>query len=145
MTSNFAPPSPRTVTMTGKHNLGADVGLMFLWDPTDPLAVTITCVVEGQETVDWILGRDLLIEYYKSGEAGLGDIRFYTDNDPDRLGLSTIHFSSPEGHAWVDVPQSTMRAFSHQMRDTAERYAASDTEFIHDELDALLHELCGDQ
>lgn len=144
MTKHAPAPSPRTVTMTGKHNLGADVGLLFMWDPTDPVAITLTCAVDGHETVDWVFARDLLIDYYRQGWAGDGDVRVYTDDDPAKPDTSTIHLSSPEGEAFVDVPKSRLRAFAHQMKDTAETYAASDAEFIYDELDALLYEWCGD-
>lgn len=145
MTSKHAPaPGTRSTTITGTVHPGHATELVFEWNPADPLAIHLTAAQDGHDPVEWVFARDLLIDYYTHGWAGEGDLRLYTDDgDPAKPDTSTIHFSSPDGEAWVELPQPTLRAFAHQMRETAQRHADTETARIVAAADAVIAELCG--
>lgn len=145
MTSKHAPaPTPRAVTMTGRFPLNdATTELMFAWHPEDPHAVTLTAAQLDGETVEWMFARDLLIDYHDAGWAGECDLRIYTDDDPGRIGVATLHFKAPDGEAWVDVSEAKLRAFAFHMKRDAERYADHDAAVVAGDLDATLHAWCG--
>lgn len=146
MTSNHAP-APVGATITGHAHFGGEAQLVFTWIPADPHAVGLVIHYAEEEPVEWVIGRDLFIDYYGRGEAGDtdgGDFRIYTDDgEPDRQDVSTIHLSSPFGEAWIEVPQQRLRAFARQMKDIAKRYEAVDTAVVGAQLDTYLTELCG--
>ncbi|MFD8717629.1 SsgA family sporulation/cell division regulator [Streptomyces sp. NPDC059629] len=108
------------------------------YEPSDPYVVRAAfTVLDSDEAVEWIIGRDLLADGLK-GPVGEGDIqvRPVIDHDPRDV---YILLSPPAGTALLRVSGRDVRAFLYETEELVPRGA----ETGHVDLDASLAQLLG--
>jgi Streptomyces sporulation and cell division protein, SsgA len=76
----------------------------------DPYAVTLAFDVIPDETVEWVLARELLAGGTK-GPEGIGDVRIWPGDGADTHGVLNIELSSPYGQARFEAPAADVAAF----------------------------------
>ncbi|MGW8879342.1 SsgA family sporulation/cell division regulator [Streptomyces mirabilis] len=80
------------------------------YEPSDPYAVRATFAVVGSdETVEWIIGRDLLADGLE-GPAGEGDIRVWPAEERDVSDLYIL-LNPPDGTALLKAPAREIKTF----------------------------------
>ncbi|MFF7601570.1 SsgA family sporulation/cell division regulator [Streptomyces mirabilis] len=110
---------------------------MRLWyELSDPYAVRVAFTVdESDEAVEWIIGRDLLIDGLR-GPVGEGDVRIWPAGERDR-GAVYIVLKPPDGLALLEVPAQDIKRFLQETETLVPR--GSESERI--DSDALLRHL----
>ncbi|MFE5035053.1 SsgA family sporulation/cell division regulator [Streptomyces sp. NPDC056683] len=79
------------------------------YEPTDPYVVRAAFFVDGDEPVEWTLGRELLADGLK-GSAGYADVRIWAA--PGRGDQSMyITLGSSAGTALLEVPVRDLTSF----------------------------------
>ncbi|MER7694358.1 SsgA family sporulation/cell division regulator [Streptomyces sp. NPDC097610] len=102
----------------------------------DPCAVRVAFTVdESDEAVEWIIGRDLLIDGLK-GPVGEGDVRIWPAGERDR-GAVYIVLKPPDSAALLEVPAQDIKRFLQETETLVPRGSESE----HIESDALLRHL----
>ncbi|SOD89505.1 SsgA family sporulation/cell division regulator [Streptomyces sp. Ag109_G2-15] len=128
-----------SVELVVSQEMSLSMTMSLRYEPSDPYALRAAFTVAGSdETVDWIIGRDLLADGLK-GPAGEGDIRVWPADEHD-LGDVYILLSPPAGTALLKAPAQEIKAFLQETEAVVPRGA----ELRHFDLDALLaHFLAG--
>lgn len=75
----------------------------------DPFAVTLTIQTRGDQCVDWVLARELVVAGL-SGPAGIGDVRVRPARVDD-WNVVLIELCSPDGYAVLEVDPDLLRQF----------------------------------
>lgn len=78
------------------------------YEPSDPYAVEATFRA-AEESISWVLGRDLLAEGLVS-ESGDGDVHVWPTLEDD-LAVVMIRLSSPDGQALLAAAASDVQDF----------------------------------
>lgn len=91
------------------HQSAAPVVTRWTFSSDDPFAVTLVIQTRGDQCVDWVLARDLLVSGL-TGPAGIGDVRVR----PARLAewdVALVELRSPEGRALLEVDRELLQQF----------------------------------
>lgn len=91
------------------HQSAAPVVTRWTYCADDPFAVTLAIYTRGNQCVDWVLARDLLVAGL-TGPAGLGDVRVR----PARMAewnVVLIEIRSPDGRAMLEVDRDLLQQF----------------------------------
>ncbi|MGW1710955.1 SsgA family sporulation/cell division regulator [Streptomyces sp. NPDC002206] len=106
------------------------------FEASDPYAVrTAFTLDDSDEAVEWIIGRDLLIEGLK-GPVGEGDVRLWPAGERDR-GSVYIVLKPPDGVALLEAPTQDIKKFLQE----TDAHAPTGSESEHIDSDALLRHL----
>jgi hypothetical protein len=125
------------LVVSGKPPLRLHMRLQY--ESTDPYVVRAAfSVADGDEAVEWNLGRELLVEGL-TGPAGEGDVRMWPARRRGRSVLC-IALGSRDHAALLELPAQDMRTFL-QATKTA---VPLGTESGHIDWDAELAHLCAE-
>jgi hypothetical protein len=125
-----------SVQLVVSHEMSFSASMRLQYEPSDPYAVRAAFTVVGSdETVEWIIGRDLLADGLE-GLAGEGDIRVWPAEEHDVCDLHVL-FNPPSGTALLKAPAHEIKAFLQETEAVVPRGA----EPGHIDLDALLAHL----
>jgi Streptomyces sporulation and cell division protein, SsgA len=91
------------------HQAAAPVVTRWTYYANDPFAVTLTIHTRGDQCVDWVLARDLVVAGL-SGPAGIGDVRVRPAK-VDEWNVVLIELRSPDGQAVLEVDPDLLRQF----------------------------------
>ncbi|MEU3305267.1 SsgA family sporulation/cell division regulator [Streptomyces sp. NPDC006678] len=121
------------VQLVVAHEMSLPVSMRLRYEPSDPYVVRAAfTAVDSDETVEWIIGRDLLIDGLE-GPAGEGDIRIWPADGPDRCD-SYILLDPPAGTALLKARTHEIKTFL----EGTEAVVPRGTELGHIDLDASL-------
>ena len=100
---------------------------LLRFDPADPIAISLTVRMAGDQIVEWTFARDLLAA---GGDrsVGVGDVRVRPSAGVKRPVLA-ITLTSPAGHAELELPPQRVDSFVRQT------YAAIPSEMEADLID----------
>ncbi|OLR90540.1 SsgA family sporulation/cell division regulator [Actinokineospora bangkokensis] len=101
----------------------------------EPFTVVAAFQTDGDKWVEWVFGRDLLVEGLL-GPAGEGDVRLSPDFTADRPVL-VMEIESPDGHALLEMDFGAVEDFLQVTADLVPLGAESD--FF--DVDALIEEI----
>ena len=122
---------PAELVVSQEVSLAVSVTLRY--EPSDPYVVRAEFAVVGNdETVEWIIGRDLLADGLE-GPIGEGDIRAWPAEEHDVCDLYIL-LDPPAGAALLKVPAKEIKTF---LRET-EAMVPRGAEPGRIDLDALL-------
>ncbi|WP_426570233.1 SsgA family sporulation/cell division regulator [Streptomyces canus] len=108
------------------------VSMRLRYEPSDPYVVRAAfTAVDSDETVEWIIGRDLLIDGLE-GPAGEGDLRIWPDG-PERCDLYIL-LNPPAGAALLKARAQEIQTFLQETQALVPRGA----ELGHIDFDASL-------
>ncbi|MER6265485.1 SsgA family sporulation/cell division regulator [Streptomyces sp. NPDC059688] len=93
------------------------------YEPNDPYVVRAAFFIHGDESVEWVLGRDLLIDGLKVS-AGEGDIRVWPAVGCGDEAMY-ITLGSSGGIALLEVPVQDIRSFLENTETLVPRGAES--------------------
>ncbi|MFJ5530276.1 SsgA family sporulation/cell division regulator [Streptomyces sp. NPDC093261] len=125
-----------SVQLVVSDEMSLPMSLRLRYEPSDPYAVrAVFNAVGSDETVEWIIGRDLLFDGLK-GPVGEGDIRVWPAVESDRCDLYIL-LTPPGGTALIKAPAQEIKTF---LRET-ESVVPRGTEPAHVDVDALLGHL----
>ncbi|MEU2735485.1 SsgA family sporulation/cell division regulator [Streptomyces sp. NPDC007095] len=125
-----------SVQLVVSHEMSFSASMRLQYEPSDPYAVRAAFTVVGSdETVEWIIGRDLLADGLE-GLAGEGDIRVWPAEEHDVCDLHVL-LNPPSGTALLKAPAHEIKAFLQETEAVVPRGA----EPGHIDLDALLAHL----
>lgn len=94
-----------TVILVGPEKVEYDVDMSYTSE--DPAMVTFDFTpCEGEQTVSWIFGRDLLKKCTDGEDSGDGDIKFY----PEEESIFAV-LTSPEGTAVAEFERCELEEF----------------------------------
>lgn len=91
------------------HQSAAPVVTRWTYSADDPFAVTLVIQTRGDQCVDWVLARDLLVAGL-TGPAGIGDVRVR----PARMeewDVALVEIRSPDGRALLEVDRDLLQQF----------------------------------
>ncbi|MCX5317488.1 SsgA family sporulation/cell division regulator [Streptomyces sp. NBC_00154] len=95
------------------------------YEPSDPHVVRAAFdVVGSDETVEWVIGRDLLADGLE-GPAGEGDIRVWAVEEEHDGSDLYILLNPPDGTALLKAPPRQIKAFLHETEAVVPRGAES--------------------
>ncbi|MFF1899475.1 SsgA family sporulation/cell division regulator [Streptomyces sp. NPDC058206] len=125
------------VQLVVSHEMSVSVSVRLHYEPSDPHVVRAAFdVVGSDETVEWIIGRDLLADGLE-GPAGEGDIRVWPVEEEHDGSDLYILLNPPDGTALLKAPAREVKAFLQETEAVVPRGAESG----HINLDALLAHL----
>ncbi|MGX5185809.1 SsgA family sporulation/cell division regulator [Streptomyces avermitilis] len=121
------------VQLVVPHEISLPVSMKLRYEPSDPYVVRAAfTAVDSDETVEWIIGRDLLIDGLE-GPAGEGDISIWPADGPDCCD-SYILLNPPAGTALLKARTHEIKTFLQGTEALVPRGA----ELGHIDLDASL-------
>ncbi|MGH4017285.1 MAG: SsgA family sporulation/cell division regulator [Pseudonocardiaceae bacterium] len=91
------------------HQSAAPVVTRWTYYVDDPFAVTLAIQTRGDQCVDWVLARDLLVAGL-SAPAGIGDVQVRPARI-DEWDVALIEIRSPDGHALLEVDRDLLQQF----------------------------------
>jgi hypothetical protein len=91
------------------HGQPAPVVTRWSYSPADPFAVTLGVRTRSDRWVEWLVGRDLVVEALE-GPAGFGDIRM-SPQVVQGYEIVEIEISSHDGRAVLEVDRDLLRNF----------------------------------
>jgi hypothetical protein len=91
------------------HQSAAPVVTRWTYSADDPFAVTLVIQTRGDQCVDWVLARDLLVDGL-TGPAGLGDVRVRPAR-MDEWDVALVEIRSPDGRALLEVDRDLLQQF----------------------------------
>jgi hypothetical protein len=105
---------PGMLLKSGEARCSIPLQLRFTFDAdADPYAVGMDVLVPGQEPVEWVMGRELLMRgSCNPFEHGVGDVKIHKKGN----GV-LIHLSNPTGSADLSVPQKEVIRFLNHTQD----------------------------
>ncbi|WP_351235548.1 SsgA family sporulation/cell division regulator [Streptomyces sp. NPDC002133] len=125
------------LVVSGEPPLSLHMRLQY--EATDPYVVRAAfTLADGDEAVEWNLGRDLLAEGL-IGPAGEADVRMWPARRPGRSVLY-LALGSPEHAALLELPAQDMRTFLQ----ATETVVPQGTESGHIDWDTELARLCAE-
>ncbi|MGW7044126.1 SsgA family sporulation/cell division regulator [Streptomyces avermitilis] len=124
------------VQLVVSHEMSLSMSMRLQYESSDPYSVRAAFTVVGSdETVQWIIGRDLLADGLE-GPAGEGDIRVWPAEEHGVCDLYIL-LNPPAGAALLKAPTQEIKAFLQETEAVVPRGA----EPGHIDLDALLAHL----
>ncbi|WP_249400142.1 SsgA family sporulation/cell division regulator [Streptomyces argyrophylli] len=102
-----------TAQLVVSHAYSLPLRVRLRYDPADPYVVRAAFFVDGDEPVEWVLGRDLLADGVE-GFAGQADVRIWSAAGRSDESLY-IALGSSAGTALLEVP---VRDISSFLQDT---------------------------
>ncbi len=105
------------------HGQPAPVVTRWSYTAADPFAVTLAVRTRHDRWVEWLVGRDLVVESL-AGPAGFGDIRM-SPQHVQGYDIVEIEIRSADGHAILEVDRDLLRNF---VESTVELVALGDEE-----------------
>lgn len=117
------------------HGQPAPVVTRWSYTSADPFAVTLAVRTRNDRWVEWLVGRDLVIEGL-SGEAGLGDVAL-APRMVQGYDIVEIVIRSGEGKAILEVDRDLLRHFI----DSTQDLVAVGDELTHMDLDSALEKI----
>ncbi|MFI9614986.1 SsgA family sporulation/cell division regulator [Streptomyces sp. NPDC052023] len=109
-----------SVQLVASPEVSFSVSMSLRYEPGDPYAVRAAFTVVGSdETVEWIIGRDLLTDGLE-GPAGEGDVRVWPAGEHDRREVCIL-FSPPSGTALLKAPAREIRMFLRETESVVPR------------------------
>ncbi len=143
--------TPRANTGTGGHEMNIDaehseqlislyggstpVRSRWTYRAAEPFTVAAAFQTDRDRWVEWIFGRDLLVQGL-SGPAGEGDVRLVPDVADGRAVL-LLEIESPDGHALLEMEYGAVQNF---LAATVAMVPLG-TESDHFDIDALIEEI----
>ncbi|MER5755942.1 SsgA family sporulation/cell division regulator [Streptomyces sp. NPDC002088] len=110
------------VQLVVSHEMSLSMSVSLQYEPSDPWAVRAAFTVVGSgETVEWIIGRDLLADGLE-GPAGEGDIRVWPAEEHDVSDLCIL-LNPPDGTALLKVPVREIKTFLQETEAVVPRGA----------------------
>ncbi|MER5664621.1 SsgA family sporulation/cell division regulator [Streptomyces mirabilis] len=104
------------------HEMSLAMTMRLQYEPSDPYAVRAAFAVVGSdETVEWIIGRDLLADGLE-GPAGEGDIRVWPAEELDVSDLYIL-LNPPDGTALLKAPAREIKTFLQETEAVVPRGA----------------------
>ena len=91
------------------HQSAAPVVTRWTYSADDPFAVTLVIQTRGDQCVDWVLARDLLVAGL-TGPAGIGDVRVRPVRMDD-WDVALVEIRSPDGRALLEVDRDLLQQF----------------------------------
>lgn len=91
------------------HQSAAPVVTRWSYCTDDPFAVTLVIQTRGNQCVDWVLARDLLVAGL-DGPVGLGDVRIQPAR-MDQWDVVLIEIRSPDGYAMLELDRDLLQQF----------------------------------
>lgn len=91
------------------HQSAAPVVTRWTYSMDDPFAVTLVIQTRGDQCVDWVLARDLLVAGL-TGPAGIGDVRVRPAQMAE-WDVALIEIRSPDGRAMLEVDRDLLQQF----------------------------------
>ena len=91
------------------HQSAAPVVTRWTYSADDPFAVTLVIQTRGDQCVDWVLARDLLVAGL-TGPAGIGDVRVRPAR-MDEWDVALVEIRSPDGRALLEVDRDLLQQF----------------------------------
>ena len=91
------------------HQSAAPVVTRWTYSVDDPFAVTLVIQTRGDQCVDWVLARDLLVAGL-TGPAGIGDVRVRPARMDD-WDVALVEIRSPDGRALLEVDRDLLQQF----------------------------------
>ncbi|MGH3903416.1 MAG: SsgA family sporulation/cell division regulator [Pseudonocardiaceae bacterium] len=91
------------------HQSAAPVVTRWTYSADDPFAVTLAIQTRGDQCVDWVLARDLLVAGL-TGPAGIGDVRVRPAR-MDEWDVALVEIRSPDGRALLEVDRDLLQQF----------------------------------
>lgn len=91
------------------HQSAAPVVTRWTYSADDPFAVTLVIQTRGDQCVDWVLARDLLVAGL-TGPAGIGDVRVHPARMDD-WDVALVEIRSPDGRALLEVDRDLLQQF----------------------------------
>ncbi|MER7815149.1 SsgA family sporulation/cell division regulator [Streptomyces sp. NPDC096153] len=124
------------VQLVVSQEMSLPMCMRLRYESRDPYAVRVAFTAdEGDEAVEWIIGRDLLFDGLE-GPVGEGDIRIWPAGERDR-GAVYIVLKPPDGVALLEATAQGIKWF---LRET-EALVPRGSESEHIDSDALLRHL----
>lgn len=113
------------VQLVVSHEMSVSVSVRLQYEPSDPHVVRAAFdVVGSDETVEWIIGRDLLADGLE-GPAGEGDIRVWPVEEEHDGSDLYILLNPPDGTALLKAPAREIKAFLRETEAVVPRGAES--------------------
>lgn len=110
------------VQLVLSHEMSLPMSMRLRYEPSDPYAVRAEFnTVGSDETVEWIIGRDLLVDGLK-GPVGEGDIRVWPADEADGCALYIL-LMPPAGTARLKAPAQEIRTFLQETETLVPRGA----------------------
>ncbi|MFE2970501.1 SsgA family sporulation/cell division regulator [Streptomyces sp. NPDC059340] len=107
------------------HEMSLSMSMRLQCEPSDPYAVRAAFAVVGSdETVEWVIGRDLLADGLE-GPAGEGDIRVWPAEERDVSDLYIL-LNPPDGTALLKAPAREIKTFLQETEAVVPRGAEPD-------------------
>lgn len=103
------------------HGQAAPVVTRWSWSVQDPYAVTLGIRTRRDRWIEWMLGRELLIDGI-AGPAGEGDIRL-SPQQVMEFDVVAVEIRSADGHAMLEVDKDLL---IHFVETTVELVALGD-------------------
>ena len=91
------------------HQVSAPVVTRWTYRTDDPFAVTLTIQTRGDQCVNWILARELVVAGL-SRPTGIGDVRVRPAKI-DEWHVVLVEIRSPDGRAVLEVDPGLLRQF----------------------------------
>ncbi|MEV4453475.1 MULTISPECIES: SsgA family sporulation/cell division regulator [Streptomyces] len=124
------------VQLVVSQEMSLSMCMRLRYELSDPYAVRVAFTVDdSDEAVEWIIGRDLLIDGLK-GPVGEGDVRIWPAGECDR-GAVYIVLKPPSAMALLEVPAQDIKGFLQETETLVPRGSESE----HIDSDALLRHL----
>ncbi|MFD9003702.1 SsgA family sporulation/cell division regulator [Streptomyces sp. NPDC059582] len=123
------------VQLVISHEMSLCTSMSLQYEPSDPYAVRASFATGSDETVQWIIGRDLLADGLE-GPAGEGDVRVWPAEEHGASDLYIL-LNPPDGAALFKAPAREIRLFLQDAEAVVPRGAESG----HIDLDAWLTHL----
>ncbi|MEU6770841.1 SsgA family sporulation/cell division regulator [Streptomyces sp. NPDC046759] len=122
------------VKLVGVHATAFPMIMNLRYEPSDPYVVhaAFTTDVDSDEPVEWIIGRDVLIDGLE-GPAGEGDVRIWPTGEEGCRDLYIL-LNPPSGTALLKAPAQEFKAFLQETEAVVPRGA----ELGHSDFDRLL-------
>ncbi|MFD7947303.1 SsgA family sporulation/cell division regulator [Streptomyces sp. NPDC059744] len=113
------------VQLVVSHEMSLSVSMRLQYESTDPHVVRAAFdVVGSDETVEWIIGRDLLADGL-AGPAGEGDIHVWpVEEERDGSDLYIL-LNPPDGTALLKAPAREIKAFLQETEAVVPKGAES--------------------
>ncbi|MER7812188.1 SsgA family sporulation/cell division regulator [Streptomyces sp900116325] len=91
------------------HDDSLSMCMRLRYEPTDPYVVRAVFFAHSDDPVEWVLGRDLLVDGLR-GSAGYGDVRIWPAAGRGDQAMR-IALGSSVGTALLEVPVQEVKSF----------------------------------
>jgi hypothetical protein len=126
-----------TVTVGSPVAAGITFPCDFLYDPTDPFAMTLVFRPPDRSPITWTFGRDLLLVGIDE-PTGVGDVSIAPWLGADGHAEVAITLSSPDGELQVQARRRDVARFVAEMLEAVPEGAECSTSGFESEVDSIL-------